>query len=136
MSIAVSQNNKPQSSVLLYAMDDDFTFYFATHRDSHKAQTLLSNPAISLNVWQHGEMLVQADGTVTIIQDADAVSAVLDKLANAASKDEHFWPPVFRISGDEYIVFKITPHWMRSLNLNTAHMTESDSPFYEFTFSS
>lgn len=134
MNVATISENKPHSSVLLYAMDDDMTFYFVTHSDTHKAKNLLKNPHISLSVWKHGDMLVQADGVVSTIDDQEQKLGVIDRLADAASKGDDFWPPVLRLGGDDYVVFTIKPYWMRALDLSQNTMRAKESPYTEISF--
>lgn len=133
MSIAVCSNNKPISSILLYYVEDDFTFYFATHESSYKAKVLLENPAVSLSVWKFNDMLVQVDGTAQPIRDEHEKLAMVDKLAESASKEKDFWPPLLRIKGNDYIVFKITPTWMRQLDMKQNTISQTESPLTEIT---
>jgi len=134
MSAAVSENDKPSATILLYHVDDEFNFYFATHTNTYKTRKLLNNPAISLCVWQHNQMLIQVDGTASEVSDPSQKLAIIDKLAESAAKGPDFWPPLLRIGGEAYIVFKVTPHWLRKLDLKQDTMTQVDSPFEEITF--
>ena len=129
MSIAVAEDNKPSSSILLYYVDDEFNFFFATHRSSHKAQKLLKNPQISLSVWEHKNMMVQADGVASEIVNEQDKLAIIDKLAESSMKGQDFWPPLLRIGGQDYIVFKIKLNWLRKLDLKRDTMTQLESPF-------
>lgn len=129
MSIAVAEDNKPSSSILLYYVDDEFNFFFATHRSSFKAQKLLKNPHISLSVWEHKNMMVQADGVASEIVNEQDKLAIIDKLAESSMKGQDFWPPLLRIGGQDYIVFKIKPNWLRKLDLKRDTMTQVDPPF-------
>jgi general stress protein 26 len=133
MSIAVSENDKPTSSILLYYVDDELNFYFATHTDSYKTKKLLHNPVLSLSVWKPNEMLIQADGTTEVVTEPTEKLHIVDMLAESAGKGEDFWPPLFRIGGEDYIVFKIKPTWIRKLDLVQNTMTQIDSPFTEIT---
>jgi len=129
MSIAVAEDNKPSSSILLYYVDDEFNFFFATHRNSFKAQKLLKNPQISISVWEHKNMMVQVDGIASEIVNEQDKLAIIDKLAESAMKGQDFWPPLLRIGGQDYIVFKIKPNWLRKLDLKRDTMTQEESPF-------
>lgn len=136
MQIAtVSPRNKPHASVMLYHMDRDFTFYMVTHRETYKSQNLLKKPYISLSVWEHGHMMVQADAKVSTVKDKKQALAITEKLADAATADEGFWPPLFRIGGDEYILFKIKPTWLRALDLTSTTITSKHTPFTEIKLS-
>lgn len=132
MSVAIN-GPEPVSSVLLFAIDDDFTLYFATLKESYKAQALEKNPAISLSVWEHDTMFVQASGVVERITDeAEALEAV-DKIANAAIGLTNFWPPVLQIKGHDYVVYKVTLKWLRTRSLMDKTIVEKESKFEEVT---
>lgn len=121
-SLAVAMDNKPMSSVILFAVDDDFTFYFATHDDSFKAQAIYKNPQVSLSIWDFGKMLVQIDTQAQKIVDSDEVSITLDKIASSAAGLKNFWPPILQVEGDEYAVFKLSPDWIRILDLSDSNI--------------
>lgn len=134
MNVATISDKRPHASVLLYYMNDTFEFFFVTHKETYKAKNLLENPYISLAIWKHGDMMVQADGTATDVTETPEATDIMDKLADAATNDEHFWPPLFRIGGDAYIIFKITPTWMRALDLQTDTITAKQPPFLDIEF--
>lgn len=129
MSVAVAEDNKPSSSILLYYVDDEFNFFFATHRSSHKAQKLLKNPSISMSIWEHKNMMVQVDGVASELSNDQDKLAIIDRLAESVMKGQNFWPPLLRIGGQDYIVFKIKPTWIRKLDLKRDTMTQMESPF-------
>jgi len=134
MSIAVAEDNKPTASILLYYIDDDFNFYFTTHIESHKTEKLRKNPLISICVWEHKKMLIQADGEVSEITDPELKLKIIDELGAATLKGDDFWPPLLRIKGEGYVIFKVKPTWLRKLDLQKDTMTQLDSPFSEITF--
>lgn len=129
MQIATADNDQPGVSVMLYTIDDDLNFYFGTHKDSYKIKNLLKNPKISLVVWKFGEIQVQANGTTTPLEDPNEQIKIMDQLADSATKDTDFWPPLFRIKGDDYIIMKIKPNWMRVLDLTNNTVRQEDDPF-------
>lgn len=135
MEIATANDNKPSVSVVMYDVDDEFAFYFATHSDSYKAQNLKANPLISLAVWEHGKMLVQADGAVAEVTNQKQSEEIMDRLAEKASIDDDFWPPIFRVPGGAYVIFKIKPSWLRALDLESKNIHEKEPPFTELKFS-
>ena len=131
MHTATCVDNKPSASVVMYTMDDAMNFYFITHSDSHKAVHVKTNSQISFSVWKYDEMLVQCDGNVELIEDDETRVEVIGKLSNVAANKESFLPPIFRIQGGAYEVFKITPTWMRSLDLKDQHADPDGQPFIE-----
>lgn len=131
MNIATCFESKPMSSVLMFYVNDDFEFIVATHRNSFKSKALLANNKISFNVWEHKKMLVQADGFVEEVKDEDEVNKCLDNLTMSVSNMDDFWPPVLRITGDEYIVFKINVTWLRVLSLSDVTINSKGDHFVQ-----
>lgn len=134
MSLAFINGEKPGSTILLYHIDQELNIYFATHSDSYKARSLRENPKVSLSVWEHNNMLVQEDGFAEEITDIDEKLSYVDKLAKSSTKGDDFWPPLLRISGHEYAVFRIKPLWIRKLDLTVDTMTQTNTPFEEINF--
>lgn len=131
MEIATISDNRPHASVMLYVVDDDFNIYFATHESTYKAKNLVKNPAISVCIWEHGKMLIQADGEAHLVEDTAEQADISDKLAAATQRRDDFWPPLFRTGEGAYVVFKMKPTWMRALELENGHITETEPPFTE-----
>ena len=131
MQIATVNENQPGVSVMLYTVDDDLNFYFATHKDSFKIKNLKQNPKISLVVWEFGNIQVQANGIAEEVTESQKQLQILDKLADSATQDENFWPPIFRIKGEDYIIIKIKPNWMRVLDLTTQTIRQEETPFID-----
>lgn len=127
----VQDDSKPLSTVLLFAIDDDFTMYFATLKSSHKAQAILNNPNISLSVWQSKEILVQANGIVTQEVDPLKIEDIIDKLASSAAGLNDFWPPILQMTGHDYVVFKVKLTWLHALDLTSTSLVENQSMFSE-----
>lgn len=128
MSMAICAERGPIASVVVFAVDDDFTFYFATHRDSYKAKALLKDKRVGFSVWQLNKMLVQADGQVEEV-GGDGAYEVLQKITQSTQQIEDFWPPILRVPGGGYIVFKIKPSWLRAMDLASNTITADTFPF-------
>lgn len=130
MNIAVVDGDKPITSVVLFAVDDDFTFYFASRSNSFKTKALLKNNKISFSVWKNQDMLIQGDGTATLapVQQGENL---LYKLALSSTNIEDFWPPILSIVGGDYTLFMLKPTWLRSLNLKDLKIHEAKDPFVE-----
>jgi|GEM_PF-1293488 uncharacterized pyridoxamine 5'-phosphate oxidase family protein len=127
----VRDDDKPLSTILLFAIDDDFTLYFATLKESYKAKALEENNNISISVWSQKEMLVQANGIVEQETDAERAEIIVDKLADSAVELDDFWPPVLQIKGHEYAVYKVKFNWLHALDLTSTNLVEKNSLFTE-----
>jgi len=129
MTLAVSgSDNQPQSHVMLFTIDPDFTIYFTTSKDSSKHNALKENPKVGLSVWSENEMLVQIQGSIEELETNDELDA-LDKLAEAAVSKPNFWSPLLQIMKKDYAVFKITPNSIRALDLTIDSMTSATTMF-------
>lgn len=129
MSLAVSdQNNQPQSHTMLFAIDDDFTMYFATSANSYKHKTMQYNNKVGISVWEDKKMLVQIQADVFELQGDEAVTAV-DKLADVATDMVDFWPPVLQIIKKDYAVFKVVPKSIRALNVSKQTISNKEAMF-------
>lgn len=132
MSLAACHGDKPISTILLFAVDEDLNFYFATRSETYKTKALEVNPNVSMAIWEHKRMLVQVDGKAEKIENLEEVNEVIDMLADSVSRIGNFWPPVVRFNDKgEYAVFRITPHWLRSLDLTNESIREKEDPFTE-----
>lgn len=129
MNFATCHEEKPAVSPLIYVMDDDLNFYVVTYRDTVKAQNLTHNPQCSFTIWQFLQMSVQAAGAVSIVEDEAKKDWVMDAFADVATRDPHFWAPIFRMKRGDYAIFKITPTWMRVLDLSSNTVRQEKSPF-------
>lgn len=130
MSLAACRDNTPLATVLLFAVDDNLIFYFVTRSHSRKAETIRNNPKVSFSVWEHQKMLVQVEGEAQQILNETEANQALEKVVQATNNIQDFWPPVLNIDAqDEYAIFKITPHWVRALNLSNKNIQTKESPF-------
>ncbi len=129
MSAATVTPEGPLSSILLFTVEDDFTFYFSTSKSSRKARALSSNPHISLSVWEFEKMLVQAQGIASPVVDVKEIDKIFDTLAGAVGRMKNFWPPVIHIEGDGYIIYKISVTQMSVLPLSEMTMHNHNSSF-------
>lgn len=134
MSIAISSEDKPTASVVIYHVDEDLNLYFVTDENSYKAKILLKNPKISLAVWKFSQLLIQADGITELISETLYKHKIIDEIAQAAVKIKKFWPPILAISDVKYSVFKIKPSWMRLMDINLTNLQKIKNPYKEIRF--
>lgn len=129
MSLAVSdKDNQPQSHMMLFYIDDKFNVFFATSKNSGKHKAIKENNKVALSVWSDKEMLVQIQGIAEEVI-GDEVIKTVDHLADAAVKLPNFWPPVLQIMKAEYVVIKVTPKNIRTLDLTVETITSASTLF-------
>lgn len=131
-SFAFVQDTKPLNSVLLFHIDDDCALYFATHENTYKAQALVTNPQVSFSVWEHKKMLVQGAGEAHPVENISQRDTILERIVGAVDNIDSFWPPVLRIKNNTpYVVYKVSPSWLRTLDLSEDTITSADDPYTE-----
>ncbi len=131
MNLAVIGSKGPISSVMIFTLDSNFNFYGATRRSSFKALALKNDNRISFSVWQHRQMLIQANGIAEEVTDPKEVSLIIDKLIRSVDKVGDFWPPIVRAGDKDYVIYKIVPFWIRALNLEDPKVAFTENHFYE-----
>ncbi|MDH5533772.1 MAG: pyridoxamine 5'-phosphate oxidase family protein [Candidatus Pacebacteria bacterium] len=132
MVLAATNDDRPLSTVLLFAVDDDFNFYFATKSETYKAKAITKNPKVSFSVWQHKQMLVQIDGEAKPLENEEAINKAVEDIAHATENIKDFWPPILRVRGKgDYVVFKIKPSWIRAMDISIDTIKESETSFTE-----
>lgn len=129
MSLAVcGADNQPQSHMLLFSVDKNFTMYFATTTNSNKYISLQKNNKVGASIFSDKEMFIQIQGVVTEIVDQD-FAQILEKLAETATNLPNFWHPLLQIANSKYSVFTLTPKSIRVLDLSRDTISHSASPF-------
>ena len=136
MSIAAVDEDKPISSVVVFVVDNDLSFYFFTKKETYKAKALLKNPKISLSVWENNRMLVQASGNTREVESGSEFNEVLGRIKKAPEHLKNFWWPILSINKGEFIVFKVSTEWLRVLDLTGKNIKEEGDPFYTIDLSS
>lgn len=129
--LATSFNDKPTCTTVIYVIDKDLNFYFVTNVDSHKAVNIFRNPNVSMTVWEFAKMSIQMDGVATEVKDEDKIEWVVNAFGDAATKDPNFWAPIFRIKRSDYVAFKVTPNWLRALDLSHDTVRSKLTPYTE-----
>jgi len=132
MSIAINGENSPVSSVVLHTVDDQLHFFFATAPESYKGRSLLESNKISFSIFELDNLLVQGTGTAKQVEDEKEIDTVLENLVEATEQLHHFWPPILSTADHKYIVFEVTPTWLRALDLSDPHVREHEPKFTEF----
>ena len=128
-SIGAVYKGKPINSVVLTAIDNDFTFYFVTNPETYKAKALLENPIISMTIWNKDQYQAQAMGIAKPIDSSIDPCDIFDKIINSLDNIEEFWPPVISMSNEEYIIFQIKLDWIRVFDITQMKIKGNSSLF-------
>lgn len=107
----VSPDGKPEAATVLFAVDDDLTFYFGTSDKYRKYQNLSKNKnvAVVVGVNQKDPRSAQVEGTMDPILEEAEIAKTKEFFAeqNPAMKPFLNWPLKF---------FKLKPTWLRFLD--------------------
>ncbi len=129
MSLAVADSSgQPQSHMMLFAIDEDFTLYFTTTKNSGKHKAMQSNNKVGISVLCTDVALVQITAEVFEIENEAAMTAI-EKLAESATELPNFWPPLLRLVKENYVVFKVIPKSIRALDLTDNTITSAQPLF-------
>lgn len=107
----VSPEGKPEAATVLFAVDDDFTFYFGTSDKYRKYHNLLTNKqaAVVVGVEMKEPKSAQIEGVTEPIEGEAEIAKVkvFFAEANPAMKPFLNWPLKF---------FRLKPVWLRFLD--------------------
>lgn len=107
----VSAEGKPEAATLLFAMDDDFTFYFGTDKKYRKYQNILKNKnaAVVVGVSSKEPKSAQIEGEIEILKSAPDITKArkIFEERNPAMKPFLDLPLVF---------LRLKPKWLRFLD--------------------
>lgn len=122
----VSQNNKPESALLGYAVLDDLSILINTNKITRKWKNLENNNKVSL-VFGFGftELNVQYEGTAQRFEDGEDLEKY-DELFFSQNEDAR----KFKAEGTRII--KITPTWIRYTD-TTVHPPQTEESSFPTT---
>ncbi len=127
----VSKERTPHSSTIYFISNEHFDFYFLTTDDTIKHKQIGENKRVALNITDEEKiMTVQVEGNAQSVQDREEKSKIINQLKlihYGNRKIEN--PPISKLFG-EFILYKITPSWLRWLDFkdwnNTVILEVSD----------
>lgn len=124
----VDPNQNPHAVVIYYSIDEDFTVYFATKRETKKSDNLSHNNHAMLLVYEEQEQItVQVTGECQDISDTPASREVYKQMVEASMKtSESGIPPISKLSAGDYIAYRLDP-----VRIRMAVFNRPDSGGYE-----
>lgn len=110
----ISPEITPESANVMYVMDDDWTIYIFTHRDSRKVANIKVNPKVALVV---GTTLVahtaQIEGTAQVIEEEQPEAQEITR--KFQENKSVGLDPIFGPFKDNHLILKIHIDWFRWL---------------------
>jgi nitroimidazol reductase NimA-like FMN-containing flavoprotein (pyridoxamine 5'-phosphate oxidase superfamily) len=134
MSIAISSGRVPRSSILIFAVDKDFNFYFATGVKSNKVKVLMKNKSIDFSIWEYKKILVHGFGEAKLLKSEKEIEKALTRLAKVAGEMKDFWPPLINLWNQDYAIFKVKSKKLKILDLKNDNIKDGKVSFTEINF--
>jgi general stress protein 26 len=120
----LDKNGLPTTSLMLYAIDDDFNVYFGTRKSFSKYGEISKCPIVSLSVVEENidpMKVTDIRGLVTEIS-RDELEATLTFFK---SKN----PAKYYVEGaEDFVMFKLTPNFLRWVDAESGELKITDFP--------
>lgn len=109
-----SSEAQPYASPILFIVDSNLNFYFATKSNTKKITNILQNKEVSLAVVDGPKrQVMQVQGEARILTNDEQVAAI-EKISKSNAETKDFWPPpVTQLEGGELFIVKVIPTWIR-----------------------
>lgn len=108
---SIDRQGNIRGSAVHYVLGQDSVFYMATKSGTQKAQNILTNPQVSLTIFDRSTMqTAQIQGIAEIESNPQEIKTIADRIIKPhAYGKEVSWPPLTKLAGGSYIVIKIYP---------------------------
>ena|SRR3989338_4018997 len=106
----IHADGRPEAAVVLFAIDDDFNFYFGTKKEYRKYANLLKNDNAAVVVGVSGKdpRTVQVEGKITMLESAVDVEKAKEILKTNSAMVPFLELPL--------VYMRLTPSWLRYLD--------------------
>lgn len=114
----VSQDGKPMSATIYFAVDEYLNLYFMTKRFTRKFQNLEKNNEVALVIGTTNEpVTAQMQGVAERVEGNDEITLRMEQLGKVF-KDNATIAPLFQLNKDvsEIFIYKVKPYWVRWLD--------------------
>ena len=114
----VSAAGKPEAATVIYFMDDDFSFYFITRRNTRKFENLQLNNNVAIVVGTElMPITVQIEGTAELVTGEKGESLVTE-IAKRPQIQSLYFGPFLELKGIDFAAFKVKINWLRWLSVD------------------
>ncbi|MEN9920455.1 MAG: hypothetical protein RL538_348 [Candidatus Parcubacteria bacterium] len=112
----------PTTSLMLYVIDDEMNVYFGTRKAFRKYRHIHKHPVVALSVIQ--EVL---DPLQVVDLRGETVELTPEEKESAYAFFKSKNPSKYYVEGaEDYVMFKLTPHFVRWLDAETGELTITD----------
>ncbi|OGD32299.1 hypothetical protein A3C91_00900 [Candidatus Azambacteria bacterium RIFCSPHIGHO2_02_FULL_52_12] len=111
----VNAGGRPQAAVVTYFVEDDWTFYFTTRRETRKHENLMHNRRVAMVVGTGpGPVSIQIEGTAEPVEGTERETV----MGAFLTKRKSYYDIFLKIPGYDFSVFKVRPDWIRLFQIN------------------
>jgi uncharacterized protein YhbP (UPF0306 family) len=131
--LATCMDGEPHATTIYYDIDSDFNFYYLTKRNTQKNIQTAFNPNVALVVGIGPERItVQARGTAELLMEEAKSEASAKLIARLSKKGVDHLPiqMMNTLKGEHYVAYKITPHELLFMNMDSKARPKSVSKNY------
>ncbi len=118
----LDEHGLPTTSLMLYVIDDEMNVFFGTRRSFAKYQHIINHPIVSLSVI---EEVLDPLKVVDIRGDVEELTTEDQANVHAFFKEKN--PAKYYVEGaEDFVMFKLTPHFVRWLNAASGDLSIVD----------
>ena len=132
---STSPDGQPHAAAVFYTVSDDlgFNFYFFAKDYTKKFHNLEVNNRIALVIYtENPPIIVQADGTVSRVEDKKEEEQATSKLVEISiTSDKYYDPPISKMKGGDTAVLKIDVESLRYADFRGDFSSLKPGPFHQ-----
>ena len=108
----VAVDNVPESEMLDYVIEEDFSIYFCTSKEARKYENLTNNSdKVALVVGFYEELTLQYEGVAKLVKEKEIPELISKQLREKGRKSH-------KSSGRDFVYFKIMPRFLRMTDVS------------------
>ena len=132
MSLAtVDEKSRPHVATLIFFVDEDFNIYWISHKNTKKTDNIETSNLVAGDVHdKEPAWYVQFHGHVSEASEHESKN-IIEEFAQRTVEFKNFWPPIFMQEDPQYFVYKITPTWLRLVDLSGMTISADPAPIYD-----
>lgn len=128
----VNDDGTPHGAVVYVYADGEGSVYFLTKNKTLKYRNLLARPEASLTIFSEPDSTtLQANGSVTLIEDPQLIDTVMAHLTRAQVNAPEWLPPLAKLRAGNYELFGVTLHRARLAEFAGKHQGGNEEIFTE-----
>ncbi len=126
----------PHATPVYYLVENDFSLFFATSRETQKYKNMEENRSVAFVVYDEKEQTTaQVEGLIEIVEDPDVYRKVVDNMfTSSTERSETAMPPAAKVLAGGYVVLRLVPRVIK-LAIYARPQSESEDIFETIAFS-